>query len=349
MSRKNLQLKHLTIQTPQSTPVYAPPNGGELLKSPPREGCRNSRIGFSTYCETTSQSLSALIRNPGAYKAATHLRTTGLAFEYFPAFEQMQHDFHTHEFIEMLFVISGTFRHVTADQTYDETSGGLTILNYNQFHTLKTPNGPVELINLYWDLRTYPLPELPAPLDARLHELIPSHPMLGHRLNRIRHLQFQQPEKTARLLNLLYQEQQTTAIGSEAAIEALFRLFLIELCRAAPIATLGIENFNPRMEPIRQYLETHYAEPVRLEQLCRIAGIKEANLCRQFKKYTGLSTGDYIKQRRLAASLQRLRGTNEKVVTICHECGFSDVANFNRAFRATFGITPSEYRKNPAE
>jgi AraC-like DNA-binding protein len=57
----------------------------------------------------------------------------------------------------------------------------------------------------------------------------------------------------------------------------------------------------------------------------------------------------YLKQRRLAAALQRLRGTNEKVVTICHECGFSDVANFNRTFRTTFGMTPSEYRKNSAD
>lgn len=278
-------------------------------------------------------------------KASAHLESTGLAIEYFPAFFQEQHDFHTHEFIEMLFVINGTFRHVTADQTYDETTGGLTILNYNQFHTLKTPTGSVELINLYWNPQKHPLPQLPEPLATRMNELIPAHPRLGHRLNRTRHLQFAEPEKVTRLLRLLHSEQQEQDLGSEAAIDALFRLFLIELCRAAPALSKETrKHFNPRMKTVRLYLEKNYADPIRLEQLCEISNLQKANLCRQFKKHTGLSTGDYLKQRRLAAALQKLRTTDDKVLTICHDCGFSDIAHFNRTFRASFGQTPSEYR-----
>ncbi|RKX36296.1 MAG: hypothetical protein DRP64_18760 [Verrucomicrobia bacterium] len=287
-----------------------------------------------------------LTKAPIAEKAAALLESTGLAVEYFPAFSQERHDFHTHQSIEMLFVINGTFRHVTADRTYDESAGGLTILNYNQFHTLKTPHGSVELMNLYWDPGKYPAPELPASLSPRLHELIPAHPMLGHRLNCIVHLQIEEPEKATRLLHMLHGEQQEPAEGSDAAIQSLFRLFLIELCRASPIATENATpTFNPRMETVRQHLEAHYTEPVRLEQLCAMSNLKKANLCRQFKKYTGLSTGDYLKQRRLAAAMQQLRTSNDKILAIAHDSGFSDIAHFNRAFRAALGQTPSVYRK----
>ena len=280
-------------------------------------------------------------------KASAHLESTGLALEYFPAFFQEQHDFHTHEFIEMLFVINGTFRHVTADQTYDETTGGLTILNYNQFHTLKTLNGPVELINLYWDPKKYPRPRFPDAFETQLDELIPSHPMLGHRLNRTRHLQFAEPGKVIPLLHQLYSEQQASDTGSKTAIDALFRLFLIELCRAAPaLPEKNKKHFNLRMEEVRNYLEKNYTTTIRLEVLCKISRLKKANLCRQFKKYTGLSTGDYLKQRRLAAALQKLRTTDDKVLTICHDCGFSDIAHFNRTFRAAFGQTPTQYRRS---
>jgi AraC-like DNA-binding protein/quercetin dioxygenase-like cupin family protein len=283
----------------------------------------------------------------GRSKAANRLQSAGLAFEYFPAFTQKAHDFHTHDFVEILFVFNGTFRHVTADRTYDESAGGLTILNYNQFHTMKTPDGTVELMNVYWDLRKYFLPALPEPFFSRLRELIPNHPMLGHRLNRVFHLQLDNPEKAGQLLRMLYDEQQHESEGSAAAMDALFRVFLIELCRAATVDTEAFtENFNSRMETVRRYLDVHYAEPLRLEQLCGLSGLKDANLCRQFKKYTGLSTGDYLKQRRLDAAMQKLRGTNEKILTICHDCGFSDIANFNRTFRAVLGKTPSEYRKS---
>ena len=290
-----------------------------------------------------------LTKSPAAKSKAAHrLQSDGLAFDYFPAFTQKTHEFHTHAFVEILFVFDGTFRHVTADRTYDESAGGLTVLNYNQFHTLKTPSGPVELMNVYWDLTKYALPDLPEPLASRLHELIPSHPMLGHRLNRVFHLQMSDPEKTGQLLRMLYDEQQKKSAGNAAAIDALFRLFLIELCRAAPaVQESAAENFNPRMEAVRCHLDKHFAEPVRLEQLCKLSSLKEANLCRQFKKYTGVSTGDYLKQRRLATAMQKLRGTNEKILTICHDCGFSDIANFNRTFRTALGLTPSEYRNYP--
>ncbi len=285
------------------------------------------------------------IKTPNTLSSREHLDSTGLALEYFPAFNQPNHDFHTHKFIEMLFVINGTFRHVTADRTYDETTGGLTILNYNQFHTLKTPSGPVELMNIYWDLRKYPYPELPASLSARLAELVPPHPMLGHRLNQVVHLQFDQPEKVSGLLTMMLEEQQHPSAGSEAAIQALFRLFLIQLARAAPVAADGgSTRLNPRMEPVRRYLENHFSEPVRLEELCRLCGLRKANLCRQFKAYTGLSTGNYLKQRRLAAAMQKLRTTQDKILTICHSCGFSDVSYFNRIFRTALGQTPGQYR-----
>lgn len=287
-----------------------------------------------------------LTKAPFAETVAAVLESTGLAVEYFPSFIQDQHDFHTHESIEMLFVINGTFRHVTADRTYDESAGGLTIINYNQFHTLKTPYGPVELMNLYWDLRKYPFPELPESLALRLHELIPAHPMLGHRLNRVVHLQIEKPEKATRLLTMLHEEQQKPSTGSEAAIQSLFRLFLIELCRASPVsADKETAAFNPRMETVRKYLEAHYTEAIRLEQLCTLSRLRKANLCRQFKKYSDLTTGDYLKQRRLAAAMQKLRTTNDKVLTIANDCGFSDVAHFNRIFRSAIGQTPSEYRK----
>ncbi|VGO17723.1 Regulatory protein SoxS [Pontiella desulfatans] len=287
-----------------------------------------------------------LTKSPVKANAADQLKKTGLAVEYFPAFEQKTHEFHTHNFVEMLFVINGTFRHVTADRTVDETAGGLTILNYNQFHTLKTPNGPVELMNVYWDLKKQPVPDLPDPLAARLQDLIPIHPMLGHRLNRIRRLHVPDPGRFTQILHLLHREQQASSQGSEAAIETLFRLVLIELCRIAPAGLNPPENeINPRMETVRLYLETHFAEPIRLDTLCELSNLRQANLCRQFKAYTGLSTGNYLKQRRLAAALQKLRTTSDKILTICHDCGFSDISNFNRTFRSAFSTPPSEYRR----
>ncbi|AKJ63615.1 helix-turn-helix domain-containing protein [Kiritimatiella glycovorans] len=291
-----------------------------------------------------------ITKRPNIPRAARRLASTGLAFEYFRAFSQSTHQYHTHPFVEVLFVLNGTFRHVTADRTYDETRGGVTILNYHQYHTLKTPRGPVELMNLYWDRRRYPAPPLPPSLDRRLHDLIPSHPMLGHRLNRVVHLQLAEPDRPLQLLAMLYAEQERPADGSETAIESLFRLLLIELCRAAPaVVPEHTESIDTPVERVRVYLDEHFNEAVPLDDLCAVARLRRANLCRRFKRYTGLTTGAYLRQRRLAEAVRRLRTTDDKIAVVCLESGFSDLSNFNRLFRQVFGCTPSAFRNEAEE
>lgn len=287
------------------------------------------------------------IKIPNLHIIDERLEKTGLALEYFKAFKQDQHDFHGHDFIEILFVLHGTFRHVTADSSFDESAGGLTIINDRQYHSLRTPDGPVELMNIYLKPPLYPLPDLPEPLSARLYDLIPLHPELGNRLNSIRHLNVRDTGKMESLLMMLYEEQNKGETGQEAAIQSLFRLFLIELCRAAPVKQVfHSEGYRVRIGKVCAYLEKNYVRPVRLDDLCRISGLNPSNLCRRFKEHTGMSTGDFLKQRRLAAAVQRLRTSNDKILSISHDCGFSDISRFNRLFRKAFGCTPSAYRDN---
>ncbi|OQY30882.1 MAG: hypothetical protein B6241_15200 [Spirochaetaceae bacterium 4572_59] len=287
------------------------------------------------------------IKGPNLRTIEERLKKTGLALEYFKAFEQDHHDYHGHSCIEILFVLRGNFRHVTADSSFDESAGGLTIVNDGQYHSLRTPDGPVELMNIYLKPALYPLPVLPESLGNRLYDIIPLHPELGNRLNSIRHLNVRDTKKIQSLLIMLYEEQNENYTGREAAIQSLFRLFLIELCRAAPVReSFPIEGYRPRIERVCTYLEQNYACSVRLDDMCKISGLNPANLCRRFKEHTGISTGNFLKQRRLAAAVQKLRTSNDKILTISHDCGFSDISRFNRFFREAFGCTPSAYRNN---
>ncbi|QEN08722.1 AraC family transcriptional regulator [Oceanispirochaeta crateris] len=286
------------------------------------------------------------IKKPNLGQTEHRLDRTGLALEYFPAFEQNQHDFHGHDFIEILFVLQGSFRHVTAESSFDESMGGLTIVNDRQYHSLRTPDGPVELMNIYLKPALYPLPVLPEPLASRLYELIPLHPELGNRFNSIRHLKVGDTDKIKSLLMMILEEQNREVAGQEAAIQALFRLFLIELCRAAPVREdLPASGYSGRIEKVCTYLEKNFTSSIRLDDLCLLSGLNPANLCRRFKEFTGMSTGEYLKQRRLAAAVQRLRMSNDKILTISHDCGFSDISRFNRFFREAFDCTPSAYRE----
>ncbi len=75
-------------------------------------------------------------------------------------------------------------------------------------------------------------------------------------------------------------------------------------------------------------------------------GISRANFYRKVKLSTGLSPVDLIKNIRLEASLKLLKETNLNVSEIAQQVGFSSRSYFARMFKATYGISPTDYQKN---
>ena len=67
---------------------------------------------------------------------------------------------------------------------------------------------------------------------------------------------------------------------------------------------------------------------------------------RWFKQMTGGSFISYVNDRRLTSAAERLRRSDDKIVTIAEDAGFENLSNFNRQFKARYGMTPREYRNS---
>jgi AraC-type DNA-binding domain-containing proteins len=52
---------------------------------------------------------------------------------------------------------------------------------------------------------------------------------------------------------------------------------------------------------------------------------------------------------RLSYACKLLRETDKTIAEIAYDCGFSNLANFNRQFRWKYRMTPKDYRKHWAE
>lgn len=60
---------------------------------------------------------------------------------------------------------------------------------------------------------------------------------------------------------------------------------------------------------------------------------------------TGLSLIAYVNERRLAVAAEALKKTDDKILNISQDAGFTNLSNFNRQFRKRYGVTPKEYRE----
>lgn len=81
------------------------------------------------------------------------------------------------------------------------------------------------------------------------------------------------------------------------------------------------------------------------EFLCKKLGVSRAKLYRLFEPLGGVS--QYIQQRRLMRAYQIVvdpAHAHERISTIATRCGFTNISAFNRAFRQTHGMSPTELR-----
>ena len=82
-----------------------------------------------------------------------------------------------------------------------------------------------------------------------------------------------------------------------------------------------------------------------LGSLAREAGLSPFHFLRTFERLTGLTPHQFVLRVRLREAAIRLAVEPGKVLDIALDCGFGDVSNFNRAFRAEFGVSPRAYRR----
>lgn len=109
------------------------------------------------------------------------------------------------------------------------------------------------------------------------------------------------------------------------------------------------EKYAERYKLIIQFIEEHYKENIKMEQLADKFGFSKEYFSRSFKKYMNINYKDYLTKRRLLEAEQLLRTTDRQISDIALECGFIDIKMFYSAFKKEYGSTPSTYRKEKSK
>lgn len=101
------------------------------------------------------------------------------------------------------------------------------------------------------------------------------------------------------------------------------------------------------VDEIDECIKQQDDEALTLSFLSNKLGYSEWYMTRRFKEISGMQFRDYLRSRKLAFALKEVRDTDKGILDIALNYGFSSHEAFTRAFKGTYGITPSEYRKNP--
>lgn len=277
------------------------------------------------------------------------LNGIGVGVQHLPDYVHSTMTLHTHDVVELNYIVAGDATHHIGDRVFASGPGGLGITHYTQVHDVQTAGRRVEVINLYLDLRRCELPDVGEELAPALFAILPMHPSLRHRRNQFVHLRFPDGEPEP-LLRAMLREQAEARPGWREALRTHLRLLLVACARralaegaVAPADEVG--ETEARIERLRRELDADPAQPVSVAELAQRLGWSTPHLCRAFKRHTGATILAYVQRQRLNAAMVRLRASRDRVVDIALACGFNDPSFFARAFRAAVGQTPLAYRR----
>jgi AraC-like DNA-binding protein len=257
---------------------------------------------------------------------------------------------HAHGFEELVVIVGGRARHQVGREVYDIGAGDVFVILGGMAHCYPEAR-ELSLINLLYDSSALRLPRADLGALPGYQSLFRVEPRVRSR-QRFKNQLRLSVEDLGRLLNRVAEleaELKRRAPGYRFMATMHFMDIVGFLSRAYG-RTATPEEPRPVSAISRalSHIEEHYAEPIRVEDLCRVAHLSTSSLFRAFREIVGRPPMEHVIRLRVDKAAQLLRGGGRRIGEAGDDAGFADSNYFSRQFRRVMGVSPREYRRQYA-
>lgn len=277
------------------------------------------------------------LSSEGSYNSPVLVRTH-TRFVDFPA--------HSHDYIEMMYVCSGSITHVIADKEITTRSGDIILLGRNTKHSPKRADASDIGINIIVSIDFFE-----ALINRmRLEELITDNPIDSLLLDDDSQYFIFHTSGVAGIENLL--ENIISSIVEEKKvmpyiIEREMELLLCYLCfmpeDLTEHSTVRVYS-NEIKRIIANYIQTSYKN-ANLGDLSVLVGFTPTYMSRWIRKNMGTTFKDLLLEKRFEVASDLLVRTSMSVSDILNSVGYENSSYFHKQFMARYATTPRAYRK----
>lgn len=234
---------------------------------------------------------------------------------------------HIHEFYELEYILEGKGTHNLNGTLYEIKAGSFYLLTPIDFHSISSDEG-VLIANISFNMSALS-PEWQMQFIGRRHNLFCN-------LEGVEKLHYEA------LLSMFEKEFSKEDAFSDSMQKNLLEIIFTFVARNTrsenEVASDGIQKSM-------QYIFKHFRENITLEQVATLGGYTPTYFSFLFHTQTGKRFSDFVNDLRLHYAKVLLANTTLTVTEICEKSGFGSISNFSRLFKS-FGLTPTEYRKN---
>ncbi len=106
----------------------------------------------------------------------------------------------------------------------------------------------------------------------------------------------------------------------------------------------AIRDFSQMIQKTILLIESDLSTDLSLSMLAKQQNVSPSYLSTLFKKETGKTLSEFIREKRIQYAASLLNSTHLQIQTVALHCGIMDVQYFSKLFKKHMGVTPKEYR-----
>jgi len=256
---------------------------------------------------------------------------------------------HTHDYIELSYVVKGSFKQRICEKDITFHEGELCLIDKNCIHQdyLLDQSSVVLFFGIENEMFKEIIHEniLTQKITAFLHAAMLKQKDLQQ------YLHFKPlpgaKETLESCLSLLVKELFHSTIGSSYICQGLI-MRIFHLLSSSYEFSLSKEQKKTMnwilFEEITDYINANY-RTITIQELQTQFHFQEDYFNRMIKKYTGMNYSSYVQEIRLQHAEQMILHTSKTIAEITELVGYHNKGFFYRIFQKKYGCTPKEYRK----
>lgn len=252
-------------------------------------------------------------------------------------------NYHSHDHIEMAFILSGRGRYRIDDRVYPVEEGDLIIFNPGTYHQALTDGNGKPTKEFFVGFT-----------DVAFQGMKPNHfeildgPLL--------HTQGELRQKLFRITSSMEAEKEVLRQGRYFMMRAYLVQMILMIIReqTAPLKQkkgYEFESVGKKyvVEQIVSYFEDHYAEKISLDQIAENMYLSPFYISKIFKSETGDTPIRFLIDIRLERAKELLEsGEYASIQEVAAKVGYDDVYHFSKLFKKKYAVPPSKIKSGPS-
>ena len=237
--------------------------------------------------------------------------------------------YHSHDFYDFQIVLSGGGEHIVNASTYELRRGHTFLMRLTDCHQ-KLYTGDFS----YIVIQVHP-GDMPREILERLDRI---------KGDPVTYLDEETINRMICLAELLKKACDGEYPDGERMkrnlIEVIFSVFLNELD-----FDLIPDKYDKRMADIMIFINENSTSPLTTKEVAERFYMNMSYFCEYFKKNTGKTFTEYLRNVRLDRAARLVTNTNKSIGEISVDSGFGSVSQFLRCFKGKFNCTPGDMRR----